>query len=364
MIEYFDLNKHDHAIKFEVNQAIQNVLEQMHFVGGHFCSNFEDQFARFCGSNYCLGTGNGLDALSIILAGLKFLGKIDATKPILIPENTFLATVLSAHTNDLQVHLYKIKNDFSICKEYLDHLDITRYSAIIYVPLYGNFADAEFIHSFSESNDITLILDAAQAHGARVNNFTAGNLGIASSFSFYPGKNLGCYGDGGAISTCDQDLYNVCKQIRNYGFKEKYFTELIGVNSRLDAIQASILSCKLNYLDTWNTERQKNCISYSTEIQNNRIVTPNISYEKYRHVGHVYAVRVKERERFQQYMFKNGIKTNCHYPIHLRDQKCFRTINDNWIKTHETGSLVSLPCGPELTANDIEKIIQVCNQYT
>lgn len=364
MIQYFDLKKHDLELNCEINNSIQQVLEQMHFIGGDFCSNFEDQFAVYCGSKYCLGTGNGLDALTIILSGLKILNRIDISKPILIPENTFLATVLSACKNNINIELYKIKNDFTICKKYLTQLDVSKYSAIIYVPLYGNFDDAEFIHSFSKFNDLTLILDAAQAHGAKISEYTAGNLGLASSFSFYPGKNLGCYGDGGAITTSDEQLYEVCKQLRNYGFREKYVTEVIGVNSRLDTIQASILSCKLKYLDKWNDKRQENCINYSMEIQNEQIITPKISNEKYRHVGHIYSVRVENREHFQQYMLNKGIQTSSHYPIHLRDQKCFENIRKKWIKTHDTGTLVSLPCGPELAESELEKIILACNQYT
>jgi dTDP-4-amino-4,6-dideoxygalactose transaminase len=364
MIRYFDLKRQDSEIRNDIDIAICNALDGMHFIKGGLCEKFEREFSIYNNTKYCLGTGNGLDALSLILAGLKHLNKIDPRKPILIPENTFIATALSAYENNLEIQLYKVKNNFEVCREYLSKINPNDYSLIIYVPLYGNFQDAGFMKAYAENNNLTLILDAAQAHGAKYNYYTAGSLGYASAFSFYPGKNLGCYGDGGAITTNDKSLFEICAKIGNYGFSGKYRSDIIGKNSRLDSLQAAILSCKMQYVDIWNEKRQMNCSYMMQNIDNQLIRTPNIANERSRHVGHVFAVRVLDRTRFQSYMFDHGVETNCHYPVHLRDQKCFENISDTWLKTHDTDTLVSLPCGPELTQAELHYIVDLCNRYT
>lgn len=364
MIRYFDLKRQDSEIRHEIDKEISNALDGMHFIKGNLCEKFEKEFSIYNKTEFCLGTGNGLDALSLIFAGLKNLNKIDHRKPILIPENTFIATALSAYENNLSIELYKVKNNFEICREYLEKIDPNNYSALVYVPLYGNFQDAGFIRAYAEKNNMTLILDAAQAHGATYNEFTAGSLGYASAFSFYPGKNLGCYGDGGALTTNDKSLFEVCAKMGNYGFSEKYRSDIIGKNSRLDSLQAAILSCKMRYVNIWNEKRQNNCLNLMQNINNQLIRTPNIASEKLRHVGHVFAVRVQDRTRFQRYMLDHNVETNCHYPVHLRDQKCFADVSHTWLKTHDTDTLVSLPCGPELTQAELDYVIDLCNRYT
>lgn len=363
MIQYFDVKTQDKNIITEINDAIRRVACSGSFILGEQLEKFENRYASYCDTNYALGVANGLDALAMIFTALTSEKMIDRSKPVLVPENTFIATVLSILQVGLKVELYKVKDNFRIDFDFLESLDANEFSMIVFVPLYGNYSDAQLIQDWSKKNNLHLVEDAAQAHGAVKGDIRAGNIGIASSFSFYPSKNLGCYGDGGAITTNDQRLDLCLRKLRNYGFFEKYKAEIIGRNSRLDEIQAAILNVKLNYLNDWNLTRYNIAKEFSEKIINEELILPFIPTEKLEHVFHVFPVRVERHIEFETHLRSNGIQTNRHYPVHLTQQPCLERYLDNSNRWHRCEQLISLPCSPALTKDQQSVIIEACNRF-
>lgn len=318
MIPFLDLNAIHARYKSEIEFAIKRVIERGHFILGNEVEMFEKEFADFCETKYCISVGNGFDALSLILQSFDF----EKGDEIIVPANTFIATILAISANHLVPVLVEPNiNSFNIDPKRIEEKITSRTKAILVVHLYGQSADMGSILDIAKKYKLKVIEDAAQAHGARCNGKRVGSIGDAAGFSFYPGKNLGALGDGGAITTNDSDLANRLKILRNYGSKQKYVHIEKGINSRLDEIQAVVLRIKLRYLENDNKERRKVANHYLNNIDNSEIKKPTIiNGDPLSHVWHLFVIRTNNRDRLQKYLFSHGVETLIHYPIPPHNQ--------------------------------------------
>ena len=311
-------------IKSEVMKKMEEVYDKNQFILGNEVAGFEREFAQFCGAAYCIGCGNGMDALYLILRGYG----IGAGDEVLVPANTFIATVLAVMKAGAEPVLVDVSDqDFNIDTELIEEKITARTKAIIAVHLYGQTAEMKKICRIAEKYGLRVIEDAAQAHGALYEGRTAGSLGDAAGFSFYPGKNLGALGDGGAVLTNDAELAEKVRQIANYGSDYKYHHIYQGVNSRLDEIQAAVLRIKLRHLEKWNDERRRIAKKYRAGIQNERILLPRES-EGRKHVYHIFAIRCENSVELIKYLNQYKIGTNRHYPIPIFKQTAYAGMKD------------------------------------
>jgi dTDP-4-amino-4,6-dideoxygalactose transaminase len=341
-------------------------LDTGYYILGNQLTAFEGEFANYCETKHCIGTGNGLDALRLILEGYKVLNRLEEGDEVLVASNTFIATILAIKQAGLVPVL--IETDADSFNFDLDHLcnGITkRTAAIMPVHLYGQLAPMELIIKIASQHKLLIIEDAAQAHGAVApSGKKAGNLGDAAGFSFYPTKNLGALGDGGAITTNDDALAKVVRKLRNYGTSSKYINEYVGINSRLDEIQASWLRCKLPSLDTDNDRRRAVAKRYLSEIKNSKIKLPVHDGSK-DHVFHLFVVRVADRIDFMEYLKENSIGCLIHYPVAPHKQQALSEFANLQFpvceKIHQ--EVVSIPMSPVLTEADVSSIISVLNKY-
>ena len=366
MIRFLDLQKLNAGHSNAFIEHFQKVLKAGNYILGETVSNFEHQFATYCGTQYCLGVGNGLDALTLILKGYIELGKLQEGDKVVVPANTFIATILSVlHAGLRPVFVEPDENTFNLCTKNVSKVLDQDIKAIVIVHLYGQVSDIEDLCKMASSNDLLLIEDAAQAHGAKYkNDKKAGNLGDAAAFSFYPTKNLGALGDAGAITTNDRALHESILRLRNYGSSTKYVNDTIGYNSRIDEIQAAFLVEKLKVLDKNNTIRQGIAVRYLNEIKNNKILLP-YTENMDAHVFYVFVVRVDSRTDFMNYLLKNGIETMIHYPIPPHKQEALKVFNNLKLPITEAihKTIVSLPLNPILESKEVDKIISVINSY-
>ncbi|MDT0559245.1 DegT/DnrJ/EryC1/StrS family aminotransferase [Ichthyenterobacterium sp. W332] len=366
MIKFLDLQRINARFNDELSLSMQKVMESGHFILGDCVSAFEKQFAAYCGTNYCIGTASGLDALTLILKGYIQLGRLNKGDEIIVPANTFYATVLSVIQADLKPILVEPQEDtLNISPEKVKVLISSKTKAIIAVQLYGQLADMNTLKVLADTHDLLLIEDAAQAHGAEDDTGNrAGNLSDAAAFSFYPSKNLGALGDGGAITTSDSDLDAILRSIRNYGSDKKYKYQFLGLNSRLDELQAAFLSVKLKYLDTDNTKRRAFAKLYLDKINNSKVTLPNYNVSK-SHVYYVFALRVADRVEFMNHLKQDGIETHIHYPIAPHQQKSLSEFNHLHLPITESihNSIVSIPLSPVMTESEIQQVIDIVNTY-
>lgn len=362
-IPYLDLCRIHEPIRKQLDQVYQSVMDKQWFIQGSYCKQFEDAFAEYCGARHCIGVGNGLDAIRLILQAAG-IGEGDE---VLVPANTFIATVLAVTYVgatpvfvDADPETYNI--DFSLIEKNIT----SRTKAVIVVHLYGHVVDAEKISELREKYSLLIIEDAAQAHGGISGGKRVGALGDVAAFSFYPGKNLGALGDGGAVVTDDDALADRVRAIANYGSKEKYVHLFKGCNSRLDELQAGFLSVKLHYLDLWNDERRVIASRYSREITNEKLTLPEWSGEK-DHVFHIYPVLCETRERLIAYLNEKGIATNIHYPTPIYEQEAYQEFEaerDNYPVTSKIcRQEVSIPLYPGLNREEQDWIITCLNNY-
>lgn len=306
-------------IKPEALEALERCYKKSWFIQGEECAAFESEFATYCESKYCIGVGNGLDAIYIILRALG----IGAGDEVIVPSHTFIATALAVkYCGATPVFCEIDEQSFNIDHKLIEACITKKAKAIIAVHLYGQAAEMEEINSVAQKYGLPVIEDAAQAHGAIYNGKKVGSLSIAAAFSFYPGKNLGALGDGGAITTSDKALAHNIRAIANYGSSEKYVHEYAGVNSRLDEIQAAVLRVKLRKLDIWNEERRSIINKYCIGIKNPNIILPLKESEE-RHVWHLFVVRCNKRDELKKYLETKGIGTVIHYPIPMHLQGAF-----------------------------------------
>lgn len=360
MIKFLDLLKINNQYKEEIESAIKNVIDSGWYILGKEVESFEKEFADYCGVKYCIGVANGLDALSLIIKAYDFPEKSE----IIVPANTYIASILAISQNNLTPVL--VEPDiltYNINPELIEKNITEKTKAIMVVHLYGQTAQVDKIKQISKKYNLKIIEDSAQSHGALYKGKKTGNLGDASGFSFYPGKNLGCLGDGGAVTTNDCELATKIKALRNYGSHKKYENIYQGINSRLDEIQASILSIKLKYLDKDNLQRRKIAKFYLENIKNTKIILPNNADEE--HVWHLFVIRTEFRNHLQNYLTQNGIQTMIHYPIALHKQPAYKDLNKLSLPITEKihNEVLSLPISPVLTEIEMHKIVEVVNKY-
>lgn len=367
MIKYLDLQKLNKPFEQEFQNKLQEFLSSGRYILGPSVEKFEREFAEYCGADFCIGTANGLDALTLILKAEIKLGRLTEGDKVLVPGNTFIATILSVTNAGLQPVLadvdYRSFNlNLSVIKKQLTR-DI---KAIILVHLYGQLvSDIESIVDYCSKKGVLVYEDAAQAHGAYNHpDKRSGAFAKAAAFSFYPTKNLGALGDGGAITTNDEEIAKTVKLLRNYGSSKTYFFDEIGINSRLDEVQALFLSLKLKTLDSQNEIRQNLAKRYIENILNEKILLPIYSGKR-DHVFYAFVVMVEDRENFLLYLRNNEIQVNVHYPIPPHEQPALKNkLNVNLPITEKIHkSVVSLPLNPTLSDIEINKIISVLNRY-
>lgn len=357
-INFVDLKRQYVIIKKEIDNAILDVINSSQFILGDKCNEFEKEFAKFIGVKYAISVGSGLSALELGMKSLN-LGEGDE---VLVPVNSFIASALAVSlTGATPVLVDCLEDTFNIDIEKAEKAVTKRTRAIMPVHLYGQVADMEALLKLAKRYKLYIIEDACQAHGAGFKKTAAGDFGDAAAFSFYPGKNLGAYGDGGIVTTNRKSVAQKIKMLRNYGQKEKYKHLLLGGNSRLDNLQAAILLVKLKKLKTWNASRLKNAKLYNRLLEDLPIITPRI-VPNYNHIFHLYVIRIKERDKLSRYLTSYGIPTQMHYPIPIHLQPAYKELGykkgDFPIAEKLSHEVLSLPMYPELTSTEIRYICQ------
>ncbi len=361
MIKFLDLYKINQQYRPQINQKIAEVLDSGWYLLGKQNEEFCQKFANYCGTKYALGVANGLDALNLIIKGYGFgLGD-----EIIVPANTYIASILAISQNSCTPVLVEPDlGTYNLDPDLIEAKITPKTKAIMVVHLYGQAVQMDKIWALAEKYKLKVIEDSAQAHGALYAGKRTGNLGDASGFSFYPGKNLGCLGDGGAITTNDEKLYLKIKALANYGSNIKYVNIYQGVNSRLDEMQAAVLSVKLDYLDAENKKRQNIALQYLEKIINPKVTLP-FSHDANAHVWHVFVIRVQERQCFIDFLATREIQTLVHYPIPPHKQEAYRDLHHLRLPITEQihNEIVSLPISPVMTQEEVAKVIEVVNEF-
>jgi len=365
MIKFLDLHTINQKYEAEFLEKFQSFLASGYYIQGTETRKFEENFAKYCGTDYCEGTGNGLDALRLIFEAYKIAGKLQDGDEILVPANTYIASILAITQAGLQPVLVEpdIQTYNLNAQETAKHITQNT-KAILAVHLYGLISDWDKLKQLAKQHNLLLIEDAAQAHGAIWRDLKAGNLGDAAAFSFYPTKNLGALGDGGAVTTSDKDLAEIIGQLKNYGQNQKYISRYKGINSRLDEIQAAFLNVKLSYLDQNNQKRKENARLYQQFIQNKKIHLP-VADTSGNHVYHQFVIRTRNRKEFREYLLQNGIETLIHYPVPPHKQEAYSEWQQQELPVTEKihNEVVSLPINESLSIDEIHYIIDKINAY-
>lgn len=366
MIPFLNLHKINARFESEFKNGFQEFLDSGYYILGNQLTRFENLFADYCGTKHCIGVANGLDALRLILEGYKHLGKLKTGDEVIVASNTFIATIIAIKQAGLTPILAEADAaTFNFDLDKLPSYITSKTKAIMPVHLYGQLANIEAIQALADKHDLLVIEDAAQAHGAEYfSKKKAGNLGNAAGFSFYPSKNLGALGDGGAVTTNDDALAKAIRMFRNYGTSTKYVNEVLGLNSRLDEIQAAFLSIKLKRLDADNAKRREIALRYIAEIQNDKIRLP-IYKGALDHVFHLFVVQVKDRAVFVAHLTDHKIGHLIHYPIAPHQQKAFPELKKLSFPVAEAlhNRVVSLPMSPVMTVKEVNTVIAVLNSY-
>lgn len=366
MIKFLDVKKINTRFQSDFENVFSSFLDKGNYILGSYLEKFESEFSEFCGVTYCIGVASGLDALTLILKGYIQLGKLNNGDEIIVPANTYIATVLSivnAGLKPVLVEPSKGRFNLSICN--IKPFVSEKTKAILLVHLYGELVEMEEINALANEYGMLTIEDAAQAHGAISNaGKKSGSLSHAAAFSFYPSKNLGALGDGGAVTTNDIELFDRVKKLRNYGSSKKYINDIIGVNSRLDELQAAFLSIKLKLLDNDNTHRRLIASFYLKEINNKKIMLPNHDFSD-AHVFHLFVIRCKKRDKLQEYLLNNGVQTAIHYPIPPHKQNALKEYSHLKFQNTEQihNEVLSLPISPVQTVDDTKKIVTLLNKF-
>lgn len=370
MIQFLDLKLINSKYKKDILDSITNVLESGWYILGEEVKNFENSFAKYCGVKNCIGVANGLDALILIFKAYKELGFMEDGDEVIVPANTYIASILAiSHCNLKPVLVEPDIETYNINPNLIAEKITPKTKAILAVHLYGRSAKMNEISQIAKKYNLKIIEDSAQSHGAIYNKKRAGNLSDASGFSFYPGKNLGALGDGGCVTTNDDNLAEVIRVIANYGSKQKYNNFYQGLNSRLDELQAGILSVKLKNLDEENEERRKVAEFYCKNITNSKITLPKIDFDEEKRlesVWHLFVIRVENRDKLQKYLLENGVQTSIHYPIAPHKQECYKKeLGDYNLpiteKIHD--EVLSLPIYQNLQKDQISKISLLLNNF-
>jgi dTDP-4-amino-4,6-dideoxygalactose transaminase len=370
MIPFLDLKKINEPYETAFQEKLKLVLDNGWYVLGNEVKEFETSLANYCGTKYCVGVGNGFDALVLIFKGYIQLGKLQKGDEVIVPANTYIASILAILQADLIPVLVEPKLEtYNINPELIVEKITSKTKAILVVHLYGQLAEMDRINEIAMANNLLIVEDAAQAHGAiRNQESVISNQKSSVAYSFYPGKNLGALGDAGAVTTNDLELAKVIQSLRNYGSETKYYNDYVGVNSRLDELQAAFLNVKLPFLDAENEKRRTIAKRYLSEMKNDKIILPTVSLggtKQSNHVFHLFVIRTQNRLDLQDYLDKNGIQTVIHYPVPPHKQKALSDWNHLSFpiteKIHD--EVFSLPISPVLTDDEVGFIIAILNQY-
>lgn len=362
MIKFLDLHKMNEQYRPEIDEQIKEVLDSGWYLLGHKIAAFEQEFAAYCGADFCLGVANGLQALELSIKALD----IGVDDEVIVPANTYIASALSiSYAGATPILVEPDPRSFNIDPKRIEEAITEKTRAIMVVHLYGQVCDMDPILALAHKYNLKVIEDCAQAHGASYKGKRVGTFGDISGFSFYPGKNLGALGDGGAVVTNDKTLAQKVEALRNYGSHKKYENLYKGTNSRLDELQAAALSVKLKGLGKDNTRRQEIAAYYTNHIQNDKIMVPTSPDSTESHVWHLYVIRCQERARLQNYLNEQGVQTLIHYPIAIHKQQAYQELSHLSFPITEAihDEVLSLPLSPVMSDDDVKVVVKAINNW-
>lgn len=364
MIAYLPLHKINDLHNEELRAAVNRVLDSGWYLNADATRQFETHYAEYIGTRHCVGCGNGLDALKLILLAYMEMGVMQEGDEVIVPANTYIASILAITACGLTPVLVEPDiNTLQIDDARIERAITSRTKAVMIVHLYGRCAYTQKIADICKKFNLKLIEDNAQAHGCTFEGQKTGSLGDAAAHSFYPGKNLGALGDAGAITTNDEELTSLARALGNYGSSKKYVHDYKGCNSRIDEIQAAVLDVKLLYLDDENNRRKEIASLYINKVQNPLIHLPLSERDS---VWHIFPVFCERRDELQQYLRENGVETQIHYPIPPHKQQCFKEWNQQSFPITEQihSQELSIPCHQAMTKEEVDMIIDLLNSFT
>ncbi|MFT5902839.1 MAG: dTDP-4-amino-4,6-dideoxygalactose transaminase [Bacteroidia bacterium] len=367
MIKFLDLKNLNLRFSNEFKNVTDSFISSGHYILGDQVSTFENSFADFCSVEHCVGVASGFDALLLILEGYKKLGKLKTGDGIIVPANTYIATILAISKAGLIPVLVEPDEDtFNLSTKKVKEAISQNTKAIMAVHLYGQLAPMKELKALAEEYELLLLEDAAQTHGTILEDKKAGAWGNASAFSFYPSKNLGALGNAGGITTSDNELDDTLRCYRNYGSEKKHVHTQKGLNSRLDELQAAFLSIKLKYLDSDNAIRRNIAEAFDLGIKNPIITIPKLPENRLSHVWHLYVIRCKQRDKLKSYLQGNGVETLIHYPIPPHRQLAYKELNHLSLPLTEEihAEVLSLPIYPTLSSSDVNRIVELLNNFS
>ncbi len=365
MIKFLDIQKITESHSTEIHQAVKRVIDSGWYLLGDEVDRFQKNYADFIGSKFCIGTANGLDALRIILRAYIEMGIMKEGDEIIVPANTFIASILAITDNRLKPVLVEPDlNTYQINDSIIESHITPQTRGIMIVHLYGQCAYTDNIGHICNKYNLKLIEDNAQSVGAKFKDKRTGSIGEVAGHSFYPGKNLGAFGDGGAITTNDKELAETIKSLANYGSAKKYYFDYKGCNSRLDEIQAAILDVKLKYIYVDNNRRQEIAQFYINNIRNKDVILPSIS-DMDSHVFHLFVIRSSKRDELMEYLNDNGVQALIHYPVPPHKQKAYKEWESMSLPVTEKihREVLSLPISPVLTNAEATKVVELVNSF-
>ena len=365
MIKFLDLQKINQKNSVEFKNAISRVVDSGWYLLGNEIKEFEKNFASFCQTTYCVGVANGLDALVLILKAYKILGVMNDGDEVIVPANTYIASILAITATNLKPVLVEPSlESYNLDPSLIEKAITPKTKAVMIVHLYGQCAYTDQIKEICDRYGLKLIEDNAQAQGAMYQGKKTGSLGDVAATSFYPGKNLGALGDGGAVTTNHEELAEIIRALGNYGSRTKYVNDYLGQNSRLDEVQAAFLDIKLKHLDNDNQHRRNVANRYLTEIVNPRILLPHVVSPE-GHVWHLFVIRTERRDELQKFLADNQIQTLVHYPIPPHKQKAYKEWSNLSFPITEKihSEVLSLPISPVLTNEEVTYVIETINRY-
>ncbi len=370
MIPFLDLKSVNQTYNKELKEACSRVIDSGWYIGGQELLEFEKKFSNYCGTKYCIGVANGLDALILVLKVWKLMGLLKDGDEVIVPANTYIASILAISENNLTPILVEPElATYNLCPANVVKAVTNKTKVILPVHLYGQISNMPEIMVIAKKYNLLVLEDSAQSHGASVQNIKAGNWADASGFSFYPGKNLGALGDAGAITTNNEELNQNLRALRNYGSHEKYKNIYKGMNSRLDEIQAAMLTVKLKYLDSETARRKQIAQMYLSGIKNPNIHLPlpesTKATELNSHVWHLFVIRTNQRDLLQKYLEKNNVQTLIHYPTPPHKQQAYAEWNDRSYPITEKihNETLSLPIGPTMSDEHVQIVIELLNGF-
>lgn len=365
MVDFLSIQKVTAKYADELHEAVNRVVDSGAYIQGVENVKFETDYAKYIRTKYCVGVANGLDALIWILRAYIQLGRINKGDEVIVPSNTFIATILAITENDLKPVLVEPReNNLEIDDERIEEAITSKTKAIMIVHLYGRCAYTEKIGEICKKHNLYLFEDNAQAHGCAFKGRHTGSLGNAAAHSFYPGKNLGAFGDAGAVTTDDKDIAMAIRSLANYGSSRKYVFKYVGRNSRLDEINAAVLDVKLRHIEEDNAHRQKIAAYYYENISNPEIRLP-LRIPNENNVYHLFPIFCSHRDELQTYLKNNGIGTIIHYPIPPHKQECYKDWNLMSLPIAEkiAAEELSIPISPVHTIEEIKKVVEILNKF-